>query len=67
MVNSTNSFTRKTGITNYRELWTCKMWVVWRVLKLLYDLVVDKIGSTRGITTIQKIDTNIGKKHNFAN
>jgi hypothetical protein len=28
------------------------------VLKLLLDLVVDKIESARGITTISKIDTN---------
>jgi hypothetical protein len=37
------------------------MWVVWIVLKLLFYLVVDKIGSARSITTIQKIDNNSKK------
>jgi hypothetical protein len=31
------------------------------ILKLLFDLVLNKIGSARGITTIPKIDT-ISKK-----
>jgi hypothetical protein len=34
-------------IWSNRKLWTCKMWVVWIVLKLLLNLVVEKIISER--------------------
>jgi hypothetical protein len=35
------------NIWNYRKYWTCKMWVVWIVLKLLLNLVVEQIISER--------------------
>ena len=34
-------------IWRYRTYWTCKMWVVWIVLKLLLDLVAEKVKSAR--------------------
>ena len=37
------------------------MWVVLIMLKLLFDLVVDKIGSSRGITIIIKVSSNSKK------
>jgi hypothetical protein len=40
----------------YRKFWTCKMWVVWIVLKLLLNLVDEKIKSER--TTIENSTTN---------
>jgi hypothetical protein len=35
------------NIWNYRRFWTCKMWVVWIILKLLLNLVAEKIKSAR--------------------
>ena len=37
-------------IWHFIDYWTCKMWVVLILLHLLFDLVVDKYGSARGIT-----------------
>ena len=41
-----------------REFVTCKMWVVQIVLKLSFEFVVDRIGTTTGIKTITIVDTN---------
>jgi hypothetical protein len=38
------------------------MWIVWIVLKLLFDLVVENIESTRGTTKISMTDTNSKKQ-----
>ena len=43
------------SICNYRKFWTCKMWVVWIVLKLLLNLVANQIISER--TTIENSTT----------
>ncbi len=40
-------YIEKQNIWNYRKFWTCKMWVVWIVLKLLLNLVNEKIISAR--------------------
>lgn len=46
------------NLWQYREYWTCKMWVVWIVVSQLLNLVVDKIGNGRGITKPKpKVDT----------
>ena len=37
----------KQNIWNYKKNWTCKMWVVCIVLKLLLNLVAEKIMSKR--------------------
>ena len=40
-------YIERQNIWNYRKFWTCKMWVVWIVLKLLLNLVAEKIISER--------------------
>ncbi len=35
-------YIERQNIWNYRKFWTCKMWVVWIVLKLLLNLVAEK-------------------------
>ncbi len=36
-------YIERQNIWNYRKFWTCKMWVVQLVLKLLSNLVAEKI------------------------
>ncbi len=38
------NYIQRTETRHNREVWTCKMRVIWIVLKLLFNLVVDKIG-----------------------
>ena len=33
----------KQNIWGYKKFWTCKMWVVWIVLKLFFNLAAKKI------------------------
>ena len=40
-------YIERQNIWNYRKVWTCKMRVVWIVLKLLLNLVVEQIISKR--------------------
>ena len=40
-------YIERPNIWNYRKFWTCKMWVVSIVLKLLLNLVAKKIISER--------------------
>ena len=42
-------YIERQNIWNYRKFWTCKMWVVWIVFKLLLDLVAEKIKSENNI------------------
>ncbi len=43
------------------------MWVVCIVLKLLLNLVVDKLGSARDVNENSKVDKNIKKPINLPN
>jgi hypothetical protein len=52
------NYIKKKYFWHFREYCTCEMWVVLIVLKLLFDLVANKIVSTRGITKILKASTN---------
>jgi hypothetical protein len=52
-------YIKRQNIWNYRKFWTCKMWVVWIVLKLLLNLVDEKIISER--TAIENSTTNNAK------
>jgi len=49
-------YIERQNIWDYRKFWTCKMWVVWIVLKLLLNLVAEKIISER--TAIENSTTN---------
>ena len=40
-------YIERQNIWDYRKFWTCKMWVVWIVLKLLLNLVAEKFISER--------------------
>ena len=40
-------YIERQNIWNYINFWTCKMWVVWIVLKLLLNLVAEKVISER--------------------
>ena len=52
-------YIERQNIWNYRKFWTCKMWVVWIVLKLLLNQVDEKIISER--TAIENSTTNNAK------
>ena len=49
-------YIERQNMWNCRKFWTCKLWVVWIVLKLLLNLVDEKIKSER--TTIENSTTN---------
>ena len=52
-------YIERQNIWDYRKFWTCKMWVVWIVLKLLLNQVDEKIISER--TAIENSTTNNAK------
>jgi hypothetical protein len=55
-IGSWYEYIERQNIWDYRKFWTCKMWVVWIVLKLLLNLVAEKIISER--TAIENSTTN---------
>ncbi len=36
-------YIERLNIWNYRKFWNCEMWIVWLVLKLLLNLVAEKV------------------------
>ncbi len=55
-------YIEKQNIWNYRKFWTCKMWPLWIVLKLLLNLVAGKITSLRNSIKNSIKNNTIGKE-----
>ena len=67
-IGSWYEYIERQNIWNYRKFWTCKMWVVWIVLKLLLNLVAEQIISERILIENSTTNNTKGKaKHPIIN